>query len=295
MIRRIARYLFRRGALSRRQPSHNEVVTALYRRLLLREPDSAGLQDKVDRLDAGAVDIAGVIDEALSSPEFARGLPAFISRNVAHDAVRFTNDVSQHGEVFEILRLMLNQAEADRWVVDVGARGLERSNSYDLMRHFGWRGLLVEANPRLIAAIERDFAGLDVRVVNCAVADREGSGLLTLGINDDVSSLNSQAAAGWGPTRGEVEVEMRRLASILKEHGVPEVFSLLSLDIEGEDVAVLNDLIDNSPFRPRWVIIEASFDFAIRSLEDGPFSPAVRAAYELRWQNAANLILGRRA
>jgi FkbM family methyltransferase len=284
--------MFKRWTGGSSDPSFSDVVTAVYRGLLGREPDPEGQKGKLQELQAGKTDITRVIQSVLESPEFAARLPALMARARGQNAP-FTNDVSQHGEVFHLIRLMLNQAEQDRWVVDVGARGLERSNSYDLMRHFGWRGLLVEANPQLIESIERDFAGLDVRVVNCAVSDREGSGTLTLGINDDVSSLNSQAAEGWGPTRGQITIEMRRLPTLLAEHRVPEDFSLLSLDIEGEDIAVLNDLIDNSRFRPRWIIIEASFDFRIRSLEDGPFSPGVREAYDVRWQNATNLILGR--
>jgi FkbM family methyltransferase len=293
MIRGIVRDLLGRRP-AQGGVSHAEIVTALYRALTLREPDDQGLQDKLDRLQSARLDFAGLLDEMLGSQEFAAKLPAFIARHARGEAVRFTNDVSQQGEVFELLRLMLNQAEADRWVVDIGAHGVTRSNSYDLMRHFGWRGLLVEANPRLIPSIEEGFAGLDVRVVSCAVSDREGPGVLTIGVNDDVSSLNRQAAEGWGPTRGEVEIEMRRLSHLLVEHQVPEDFSVLSLDIEGEDIPVLNDLIDNSAFRPRWIIIEASLGLHIHSLDHGPFSEAVRNAYEVRWHNAANLILGRR-
>ena len=51
-------------------------------------------------------------------------------------------------------------------------------------------------------------------------------------------------------TRGTVEVEVRRLHDILDEHDIPLVFDLLSLDIEGEDFKVLNDLIANSPIGP---------------------------------------------
>lgn len=177
--------------------------------------------------------------------------------------------------------------------VDVGAGGRERSNSYDLMRHFGWRGLLVEANPALLGSIEADFAGLDMRLVSCAVSNYEGRATFTLGANDDVSSLDPAAAAGWGDTTGSVEVDVRRLPSLLSEQAIPFDFDLLSLDVEGEDIRVLNDLVDTSAYRPRWVIIEASHDFKVRTLEDAPFSLGVRRGYRVHTATSANLILAR--
>jgi FkbM family methyltransferase len=177
-------------------------------------------------------------------------------------------------------------------VVDCGARGKERSNSYDLMKFFGWKGLLIEANPRLIPEIEREFADLDHDLVQCAVSDRTGTATLTLGINDDVSSIVPGQAAAWGETKGEVVVPMRRLPDILEEYRAPKVFGLLSLDIEGQDIAVLNDLIDNSDFRPQYIIIEASNDFRTKSLNDLPFSERVKQAYVIVGQTFPNLILG---
>jgi hypothetical protein len=86
---------------------------------------------------------------------------------------------------------------------------------------------------------------------------------------------------------------VRRLGDILVEHAVPSDFDVLSLDIEGEDIKAMNDLILNSPFRPRWVIIEASYDFKTKSLADLPFAPAVIDKYEIFGQTKANLMLRR--
>ena len=130
-----------------------------------------------------------------------------------------------------------------------------------------------------------------MKIVNVAVSDTEGKASFTIGANDDVSSLDEGAALAWGPTKGRITVDVRRLPALLQDHDVPERFDLLSLDIEGHDIRVMNDLIASSWYRPSWVIIEASDDFRVRSLDDAPFSEDVKAAYQLRGQTTSNLIL----
>ncbi len=71
-------------------------------------------------------------------------------------------------------------------------------------------------------------------------------------------------------------MDVRRLHQLLEARGIPRDFDLLSLDIEGEDVRVLNDLIGGSAYRPRWVIIEASANYATRSLDDLELVESVR-------------------
>lgn len=261
------------------------LVDALYVGLLGRRADEVGRRHWIEALTSGSATVEDVVRAFAGSEEFA-GKVGWSGR--------FTNDVSQYGETFDLLRLWVAEHQGPAWVVDVGARGVERSNSYDLMKHFGWRGLLIEANPALIPEIQRDFAGLDFELLNCAVSDYEGRATLSLGVNDDISSLNPAATEAWGALRGGVEVDVRKLDAILAERQMPHDFDLLSLDIEGEDIKVLNALLADSPYRPRWIIIEASYDYAVRSLDDLPLSDAVKAAYAIRAQTRANLILGRR-
>ena len=259
-------------------------VEALYRGLLGRDPDpSAG--HIVTQLDQGAVSLAQVVVAFTNSPEFTA------AREVRRKAESLTNDHSQFGEFMILLERML-KTDAPRVVVDVGARGQERSNSFDLLKHFRWRGLLVEANPELAEQIRTAFAGLDIALEICAASDYEGEATFHLGINDDVSSRDSSYALGWGDTRGEITVQVCRLPTLLERHAIPRDFDLLSLDIEGEDIKVLNDTVA-AGWTPRWVIIEASNDFVVRTLYDAPFSDAVRSAYSIVGQTPANLILER--
>lgn len=266
-----------------------DVIGALYRSLLRREPDAEGAQVKIDAVASGEAKLEDMIWSFVASHEFVA-----LDEKV-DSSQRFTNDQTQFGELEILLKLWVGETVRCPIVVDVGARGKARSNSYDLMKTFGWKGYLFEANPRLIPMIDAEFHGLDYEIFACAISDYTGEATFHIGVNDDVSSLDAEAAEGWGPLAGSVTVPVERLGNMLRDRGVPQDFELLSIDIEGEDVKVLNDVVAHFGYRPQYVIIEASYDYATRSLEDLPFHDDVRAAYEIVGQTPANLILGRRA
>jgi FkbM family methyltransferase len=277
----------RLGALFAGLPAET-FVAELYRGLLGRQPDPES-QKKVERLILGQASAEDIVGEFLRSAEYCES-----QQRRAVTPSRLTNDQTQFGEFELLLKRWLPRAVEHPIVVDIGARGRERSNSYDLLRTFGWRGLLVEANPNLIPTIRSEFDGLNVEVVHCAISNYDGEGKLYLGTNEDVSSLIASASAGWGPIVGEVAVPVRRLGALLEERKIPRSFGLLSIDIEGEDVKVLNDVIQ-SGYRPQWIIIEASFNFSVKQLRDLPIIDAVDADYEIVGQTAANLVLERRS
>jgi FkbM family methyltransferase len=207
---------------------------------------------------------------------------------------RIGKDHSQHGEFLILLNHFISVASKHKIIVDLGARGRERSNSYGLLKYFGWSGLLVEANPRLIANITSEFTGTKFKLLNCAVSDQEGSMPFYIGVNDDVSSLSKDSAAYWGQVKDDVTVDVFRIGRILNEQHIPFDFDVLSLDIEGFDTMVMNDMIENTPYRPGIVIIESSLDFKNTSIISAGMSAAVDAAYELKYQTVANMILVRK-
>ena len=260
-----------------------DLVTALYEYILGRQPDSAA-EEKARRLSAGEVSVNALVRKFAVSDEYQ-------NRVLEHQ--RFTADHSQFGEFEILLRRLCIFGCQSRTVVDLGARGRARSNSYDLMNVFGWRGVLVEANPRLIPTIQAEFTGLDVSLVECAVSDHEGTAQFHIGVNDDVSSLSRESAGAWGDVQGEIEVHVRRLEPILIEQKVPLDFGLLSIDLEGEDVKVLNDLIGGGRYAPQWVLIEASHDFTVNALEQLPVIPQILELYRIVGQTRANLVLER--
>ena len=274
--------------------SAKDVIEALYEELLQRHADAVGLDMKLVGLAQDQTTIRDIIQEMISSDEFGEKLTSFLNSRDGGAKFRFTNDVSEHGELWQLVRLWVNEQAECGIVVDVGARGRERSNSFDLMKHFGWRGLLVEPNQALHHDIDRDFAECDMQLVSCAVSDYNGRAEFTLGVNDDVSSLSPSASNSWGAARGTLDVEVRRLAEILDEFEIPLEFDLLSLDIEGEDYKVLNDLIANSAYRPNWIVMESASGEPLCRMVDPRFGKEVRRFYTARAATKSNIILKRR-
>jgi FkbM family methyltransferase len=268
-----------------------DLVDALYAALVSRPPKPSEHAHGEAVLRAGG---ATALVQVLANQTAFKDRVDDIRARYGLSEDRLVNDVSQNGEIEALFKLVVNKACPTRTVVDIGAHGMRGSNAYDLMKHLGWRGLLVEANPALVEEILGEFAGLDCVVESCAVSDYDGEANFTLGIGPEVSSLDNDHAARWGPTSGQVTVPVWRLGTLLDRHAIPHAFDLLSLDIEGHDVRVLNDLVDNTPYRPAWVILEGPGGGGESRLDVIGCSAAVIATYRVVATTNANLIMERR-
>ena len=81
-----------------------DLIEALYDALLQRKPDAFGLADKVKRLTQGGHSLAEIVQGIVRSDEFAARLPSLLAASDAR-GLRFTNDVSQFGEIWMLVRL----------------------------------------------------------------------------------------------------------------------------------------------------------------------------------------------
>lgn len=257
-----------------------DVVRAVFLACFGGAPDDSQLQSM----------LAQAGDDPAALEALARRLHLF-RQKLEGSKAHAVPDHSQFGEFGILLNDFAARAASHRIVVDVGAHGRDGSNSYDLLVNFGWRGLLVEANPALLPRIRLEFGSADYQLVGCAVGVEPGQQKLHLFENHQLSSLLPGHVEHWSEAQGSVEVEVRRLPDILAEHGIPADFDLLSLDIEGLDAAVLNDLIAMTPYRPRWIIVEVAMPFEQKTIEGLGLSDEVLGLYELVDRTIANLIL----
>lgn len=69
---------------------------------------------------------------------------------------------------------MTAAAAPSKIIVDVGAAGVHLSNSIDLISSIGWKGILVEANPKDAEILAEAVKDIDATVLNYAVSDSEG-------------------------------------------------------------------------------------------------------------------------
>ena len=178
-------------------------------------------------------------------------------------------------------------------IVDVGANSAQGSNSYDLLRHFGWHGILIEANPDLHDRIRDDFRGLSYRLINAAISNYNGTATFFISTGNEASSLHGDVVADTGSILRTATVPVRRLPDVLAESDVPKEFGILSIDTEGEDLNILNDTI-SSDYRPEWVIFEAHLASQQTSLYDLDISDVIRNNYEMMGSTYANIFLKRK-
>jgi hypothetical protein len=128
---------------------------------------------------------------------------------------------SQFGEDGILAKIFQVVPAGNRWCVEFGAwEGTHFSNTRNLIRHHGWRGVLIEADTAKFTDLVATYRG-----------------------NRRVTCLNE-----FVDFAGE-----KRLDRILPRTPVPRGFDLLSIDIDGNDYHVWQAV---EVYRPKVVVIE---------------------------------------
>jgi len=125
------------------------------------------------------------------------------------------------------------------------------SQTVHLERCFGWRGLLLEANPTnfaMIASKHRDLA----TVVHSAVCSKRGTvqvGTAESSVTGIEGIMSTSHQAKWRKAQGaSVPVPCAPLGELMKETGYSKA-TFLSLDVEGAELDILQSLhlLEQSP------------------------------------------------
>jgi FkbM family methyltransferase len=151
------------------------------------------------------------------------------------------------------------------YYVDIGANNGVRDSNTALLEKHGWKGLLIEANPDLIPLASQARPGS--LVINSAVVapNLTGTinfykviggppnldGLSTTLISDEFNSKISSYGGDVKVTR----VPANTLDTILERNEVPSKFELLSIDVEGAELQVLEGL-SLDKYTPRIILVE---------------------------------------
>jgi FkbM family methyltransferase len=141
----------------------------------------------------------------------------------------------------------------------------------------GWRGILVEPLPDMFAKLQETYAAQkDLKLVNCAISDREGaltlrridpeavaSGLLPKGFLGMTTSFTdrgfparSDYAERLAPHTTTIEVPCLPLEKLLAAHGVDKI-DVAVIDTEGGDWQIAKQL-DFPHYKPRLFCMEYS-------------------------------------
>jgi len=150
------------------------------------------------------------------------------------------------------------------WFVDAGAYDcVQWSNTYELAK-LGWRGLFIEPQPDLVSECHKHLEGLpNVTVIDKAVSNFSGATKMRLG--GSVSTIDASMIEDYRQSKGFktffdgegelIDVQTATLDWLLVLHEYPTEFDVLSLDVEGSELAALNGFsIDY--WRPTLAIVE---------------------------------------
>jgi FkbM family methyltransferase len=129
------------------------------------------------------------------------------------------------------------------------------STTYLLHKWAGMHGVIAEANPHLIADLQKGRPA--DTIVHSAIHDNDSeTASLSLSAKDEVSSLDQDTTKRWhsimGPSVGTLTVPAMRINSLIKLYFNDAAPAFMSIDVEGLDLRLLKDL-DLTHYRP-WLI-----------------------------------------
>ncbi|WP_195707935.1 MULTISPECIES: FkbM family methyltransferase [unclassified Brucella] len=203
---------------------------------------------------------------------------------------------SQCGE--DIIVLALLRSLSDKFGLDlssekyleIGANHpVATSATYLLNKTFGMTGVLVEANPSLIADLER-HRNHDI-IVNVAIhAKPEKEVVLYVSNQNELSSLEQRFVSDWANgtvgIKEEVVVRAKRINELITDN-FERCPIFLSIDVEGIDLEILED-INWNVHRPAIVQVEPSDHYhpgnsinIIRCLNANRYSVIARTAVNI--------------
>lgn len=178
----------------------------------------------------------------------------------------------------DIFALLVNQFKPG-YYIEIGANdGFTLSNTLYLEEHFGWSGLLAEANPKYADSLARRK---HATIINKAIADEAGFEQFTdAGLHGGLTKWLDALHACHTDQALRISVPCITLKQMFDEVRVPEVIDFFSVDVEGGELPIVRQLVQNER-RVRCGCIEVNqrendFDMMKGLLE--------RSDYKIAWE-----------
>lgn len=136
-----------------------------------------------------------------------------------------------------------------KFIVEVGAAdGVDNSNSLELIQR-GWLAFLIEPHPEYFRSLVKRYAtNPRVKLSHYAISNVIGWKNLY---------LNGQCSSVVYVNGNYVAIQCTTLSDIFELYSVPQTIDLLSVDVEGHDLAVLSGL-DLKKYSVRLICVEHS-------------------------------------
>lgn len=148
----------------------------------------------------------------------------------------------------DIFALLMNQFRAG-FFLEIGANdGFTHSNTVYLEKNFGWKGILVEANPKYIPSLLKRKNSV---VVNKAVSFQKGKAeFIDAGLYGGLKDGLDGTHGLYTKDAMCITVDCMELQEILDTANAPQQIDFISIDVEGTEVSIVEQLISvNRRFR----------------------------------------------
>ncbi len=131
--------------------------------------------------------------------------------------------------------------------VEIGANdGFSLSNTLYLEEHFGWTGLLVEANPKYYESLK----GRKAKPVMAAVTKEPGFyDFCDAGLYGGLENLLDGTHEKMTKGRNSIKVKGATLRQVLSEGKAPANIDFISIDVEGAEVPIVEQMCELDDYR----------------------------------------------
>jgi len=195
---------------------------------------------------------------------------------------------SQEGEDVLLSRIFTNKKEG--FFVDIGAHHPKRFSNTFLFYQLGWRGINIEPNQdvkRLFETIRPNDINLGI-----AIGKDESEGIFYMFEEPALNTFNREIAEQYVRSGQKLidkkTIKTRRLSSVLDEYANNHAIDLMSIDVEGFEMPVLESN-DWDKYRPQILLVEI-LDFDINRAREFPVHNLLMTKGYRMWAKTYNTI-----
>jgi FkbM family methyltransferase len=144
----------------------------------------------------------------------------------------------------DIFALIMNQFRPG-FFLEIGANdGFTFSNTAYLEKEFGWRGVLVEANPRYMASLSKRKNSV---IVNRAVSAKEGEAMfIDAGLYGGLEASLDKSHNEHTDGAPSIKVKCIRLQELLDTTAAPMRVDFVSVDVEGGEIPIAEQMVKSN-------------------------------------------------
>jgi FkbM family methyltransferase len=170
----------------------------------------------------------------------------------------------------------------DGFYVDIGCnQPIAYSNTWKLYLK-GWKGIAIDANPSLISEYKK-IRPRDAAIATVVSNNNEVLEFYFSKTSHLISGIGEKTEGNWKRTKENSDIvryKADKLCDILQEYSVSFRFDLLSIDVEGNELNVLESL-QIEKFRPSLIVVEMHhFDILIPN-QDAVYNKLSKNGYKL--------------